>query len=102
MTKRYRYNRAFSGTREQVFQACLEAVTQCGFRIDSSSPVGGQIRAQTRVSFRSWGENIVVAIDSEGRVDIMSESKVIFTTNDWGKNEANVEKLFSRIALLLV
>lgn len=101
MTTRYRYNRGFSGTREQVFEACLGAVAQCGFRIVSSSPVSGQIRARAHISLRSWGERIVVAIDDEGRVDVMSECSFILTTNDWGKNEANVERIFSRIALLL-
>ena len=36
MTVSYRYTMRLSGTREQINQACLEAVRQSGFKIRES------------------------------------------------------------------
>ena len=58
----------FPGTREQISQACLEAVRQSGFRVRRSDLAGGWVEARTRVTFRSWGENIRVYVDDENQV----------------------------------
>jgi hypothetical protein len=42
MTVSYRYNVRFPGTREQINQACLEAVRQSGFKIRESDPAVGR------------------------------------------------------------
>ena len=101
MTVSYRYNMRFPGTREQISQACLEAVRQSGFKIRESDPAAGQITARARVNLRSWGENIHVYVDAEDRVDVTSESRFPLTVADWGKNRWNVERIFARLASLL-
>lgn len=101
MTVSYRYNMRFPGTREQISQACLEAVRQCGFKVRASDLTAGWMEARSGVSFRSWGENVRVYVDREDRVDVTSESRVPFTTTDWGKNRSNVDKIFARLASLL-
>lgn len=101
MTVSYRYSMRFAGTREQVNQACLEAVRQSGFKIRESDLAAGQISGKARVNFRSWGENIHVCIDTENRVDITSKSRFPLTLVDWGKNRWNVERIFARLESLL-
>ena len=101
MTVTYRNNMRFPGTREQISQACLEAVRQSGFKIRESDLAAGQISAKARLNLRSWGENIHVYVDPEDRVDITSKSSFPLTLADWGKNRWNVERIFTRLASLL-
>jgi uncharacterized protein DUF1499 len=101
MTVSYRYSMRFPGSREQINQACLEAVRQSGFTIRESDRAAGQISARARVNFRSWGERIHVYVDTENRVDITSESRYPLTLVDWGKNRWNVERIFTRLTSLL-
>ena len=101
MTVSYRYNMRFPGTREQISQACVEAVRQCGFKVRASNLAAGWVEASAGISLRSWGEDIYVQVDREDRVDVTSESRVPFTTNDWGKNKSNVDRIFARLASLL-
>ena len=101
MTVSYRYNMRFPGTREQISRACLEAVRQSGFKVTASDLAAGWVEARVGVSFRSWGEDIYVCVDREDRVDITSESRLPFTTTDWGKNRSNVDRIFVRLASLL-
>ena len=101
MTVSYQYTMRFPGIREQINQACLEAVRQSGFKIRESDLAAGHISARARVNFRSWGENIHVCVDSEDRVDITSKSRYPLTLVDWGKNRWNVERIFTRLESLL-
>ena len=101
MTVSYRYSMRFPGTREQISQACLEAVRQSGFKVRESDPAAGQINARARVNFRSWGENIQVYLDTEDGVAITSTSRYPLTLVDWGKNRWNVERIFTRMESLL-
>jgi hypothetical protein len=89
----------FPASRDEIFQACIKAVPQCGFRIVESSPGAGQIKAKTTMGLRSWGENIII-ISADGRADIKSSCRGIQVI-DYGKNKANVNALFSALGLLL-
>jgi hypothetical protein len=91
----------FPGTREQISQACLQAVRQSGFKVRESDPAAGQITAKAGVNVRTWGENIRVYVDPEDRVYITSKSRFPLTLVDWGKNRWNVERIFTRLASLL-
>lgn len=90
----------FSAGRDEVFRACLEAVSQCGFRTVGSDPEAGRIQARSRMGLRSWGENITITVGAGGKVDITSSCRGIQII-DYGKNKANVSGLFSALAPLL-
>jgi len=90
----------FPAGRDEVFQACLQAISQCGFRVLGSNREAGQIDARARMSLRSWGENITVTIRDGGIVDIKSSCRGIQVI-DYGKNRANVNALFSALGTFL-
>ena len=94
MTVSYRYSMRFPATREQISQACLEAVRQSGFKVRESDPAAGQINARARVNFRFY-------LDTEDGVAITSTSRYPLTLVDWGKNRWNVERIFTRMESLL-
>jgi hypothetical protein len=85
---------------DEVFQACVKAVSQCGFRIAGSTPEAGQIEARSKMGMLSWGEKITITTGAAGRVDIKSAC-YWFQVIDWGKNKANVSALLSALGRLL-
>ena len=91
---------AISAERSEVFEACLKAVHQCGFRVVASNPETGQIEARTKIGIRSWGENITITVGTEGTVDIKSSCRGIQMV-DYGKNKANVNALSSALGMLV-
>jgi hypothetical protein len=97
----YEASMRFPGTREQISQACLEAVRQSGFRVRRSDLEGGWVQARTRVTFRSYSEDIRVYVDDENRVHVTSECYWPLTFIDWGKNRWNVRRISARLASLL-
>jgi hypothetical protein len=90
----------FASTKDEVFQAAMTALPQCGFSIAGSDPATGRISAKTKIGIRSWGEIITIAISSDGRTDIKSSCRGIQMV-DYGKNKANVSALLSALGQLL-
>jgi len=97
----YEATMRFPGTREQLSQACLEAVRQSGFRVRRSDLEGGWVQARSRVTFRSYSEDIRVYVDDENQVHVTSECYWPLTVIDWGKNRWNVRRISARLASLL-
>jgi len=90
----------FPGGFGQVFDACMKAVPQCGFRVAAAEPALGRIEAKASVGLRSWGENITITVAPDGRTDIRSACRGIQLV-DYGKNKANVTALFTSIGQFL-
>jgi hypothetical protein len=97
----YEASMRFPGTREQIAQACLEAVRKSRFRVRRSDLAGGWVEARARVSFRSYSEDIRVYVDDENRVHVTSECSWPLTVIDWGKNRWNVRRILANLTLIL-
>ncbi|HEY2267727.1 MAG TPA: hypothetical protein VGI96_34255 [Streptosporangiaceae bacterium] len=97
----YEASMRFPGTREQIAQACLEAVRKSRFGVRRSDLAGGWVEARARVSFRSYSENIRVFVDDENRVHVTSECYWPLTVIDWGKNRWNVRRILANLTLIL-
>jgi hypothetical protein len=100
MPASHQSNMAVSAEPSEVFEACLKAVDQCGFRVAASNPETGQIEARTKMGIRSWGEIITIAVGAEGTVGIKSSCRGMQMV-DYGKNKANVNALSSALATLV-
>ena len=100
MPASYQSSMAASAGRSEVFEACLKAVDQCGFRVVASNPEAGQIEARTKMGIRSWGEIITITVGAEGTVGIKSSCRGIQMV-DYGKNKANVNALSSALGTLM-
>jgi hypothetical protein len=82
--------------RDQLFQACVNAVSQCGFKLGAVDPGSGHITATAGMGMKSWGEKITITVGAEGRTDITSTCRGIQLV-DYGKNKANLNALFAAI-----
>lgn len=100
MPASYQGSMTFPAGRDEIFQACMTAVPQCGFRVAESNAAAGHIEARSKMGMRSWGENITITAGAAGAVDIKSSCRGIQLI-DYGKNKANVNALFSALGLLL-
>ncbi len=95
MAAKYRSYETFAATTEQITEACLKALQEYRMPVVASDLAHGLIRARARMSVRSWGENITVAVGVDGQTEIVSECRMPTTLFDWGKNRSNVNLLFS-------
>jgi len=89
--------RTYNYSLNQVLEASVRALKNCEFAVTEQS--SNIIKASTRASFRSWGENIQVKlfpITGGTKVDITS--KPVFGIFDWGKSSENVRNIFSEIS----
>ncbi len=96
----YEGSQSFPANGAAVFQAAMQAVPQSGFKLKGSDPEAGQIKASKGLSLMSWGETITITVGADGRVTIKSAS-LAFQLVAYGKNQANVNKLFAAIGALL-
>ncbi len=93
-------SRTFSAGRDEVYQASMQAASQCGFNITESDPEAGQIKATTGMGLRSWGEHITISVSIDGRANIKSSCRGIQLV-DYGKNKANINAFFAALEPLL-
>ena len=85
---------------EDAFQAALDAVKSSGWRVIEAK--ANEIKAETRISMKSWGEIIAIKIFSEATgTTIAVSSKPIQSPAlvDWGKNSENLKDFFSQFTL---
>ena len=91
--------RTYEGSVEAVQQAVERALADERMKVQSSNP--GRIEAGANISIWSWGENVTVdlasASPSSTIVTVTSASKIPITLFDWGKNKANIKKVFGRL-----
>jgi hypothetical protein len=97
----YEASMRFPGSREQISQACQQAMRQSGFRVRRSDLAGGWVEARTRISIRSWSENVSIYLDDENQVHVSSECSWPTTVIDWGKNRWNVRRIFTNLTSIL-
>ncbi len=79
--------------KEQFLVVVVEAVLQLDWNLFYVNDIG--ILAYTKISFKSWSEEVIFKIDA-GVVNIKSSC----TTSqfiDWGKNKSNVEAVVRKI-----
>ena len=83
---------------EDVFNATILAISDCGFVKDSVDISSGIIFASTKASIWSWGEIMEIYIfEKENGTEISISSTPKLQLMDWGKSSENIEFLFSAI-----
>ncbi len=72
----------------------LKAIKKC--RIKSQSPDAGEIRARTGLTWKTWGDDIIIKLTKVKKttlIDISSRPSAKSTLVDFGKNLDNVERI---------
>ncbi len=98
MSARYKISMTFPVGEQRLFQACLQSVSRCGFRVITSDPQAPLIRARAQMSFLSlFGEIITMSVVAEGTVNIVSSTRGMQLL-DYGKNKRNVRALSAALS----
>ncbi len=97
----------FGHPYQRVYSEALLAATECGFQISANDAEEGMIKATTKLSFQSWGEEIDINVSSMdfsvgigAKVTISStmvtiSSRVPNQLLDWAnKNKKNIKCFF--------
>jgi hypothetical protein len=94
--------RQFSADYPTVFRAACDAALAEGMTIQTADSVTGAVYVTTPMSMASWGEKTTlrVWVDS-GFTHVGVRSSLKFGLVDWGKNRKNIDRLFTRMELLL-
>ncbi len=83
-----------------TISAARQAINQCGWKVASMD--ASTIKASTGVSIWSWGETVVVQVQTSGGVTYLNvQSKSGWALVDWGKNQENVNKFLTHLSRLL-
>ena len=78
-----------------TIQLVEKAVRASRFSVVNINRQTGTILAKKNMSFKSWGEHILINVVAKGNgcvVQVVSESSVSATKVDWGANAANIER----------
>lgn len=97
MTAKFEERAIVNGSFNTIFEKCVEAIQHCKFEIVSISERYGLITAKAGFSFWSWGETITVSLSRSGEILVKSECVLPTQVISWGKNEANVNKIFAQL-----
>jgi len=83
---------------EKVFEQAQNALRDVGFKIKNVNLDQGVIEVSTGVSWRSWGEKIVINIrKTQEGTSVEIESKLKAQLVDWGKSSENIVKFFAAL-----
>lgn len=83
-----------------TINAARQAINLCGWKLASMD--ASTIKASTGASIWSWGETVVVKVQtSAGLTYLNVQSKSVWAFVDWGKNQENVNIFLTHLINLL-
>jgi hypothetical protein len=98
LTSKVWHEKVFDIPQELLFEKILEVIAQSNFQLADSDKEGFVILATSRITFKSWGENLYISFENVPEGSKMKIcSATFFQVYSWGKNEKNCELLLSEI-----
>lgn len=88
----------FEISKELLFEKIIEVIDSSEFKISEINKEKFQLLAISKVTLKSWGENIYIHFETKGKKTIMHFCSVtLFQMHSWGKNEENYQNLLNEI-----
>jgi hypothetical protein len=89
------------GSYDDLWDECIAALKRAKINIKTLDAKQGLIEGNTSASWKSWGEIVVVQVtrlsNEECKVQIKSDSKMVTTLYDYGKNASNIDRFFQEL-----
>tara|TARA_R110000737_G_C14617083_1_gene492160 strand:+ start:2895 stop:3401 length:507 start_codon:yes stop_codon:yes gene_type:complete len=90
--------KSFDIDKELLFEKIIEVINDSTLKLVDTDKEKLEILAISRMSFKSWGENLYISFETKGSETIMKFCSVtLFQTHSWGKNEKNRDDLLNEI-----
>ena len=97
-TSTVRYEKSFDLSKELMFEKIIEVLNNSDFKLVETSKSKFEILAISKITFKSWGENLYISFETSGNETTMKFCSVtIFQIYSWGKNEKNYTDLLNEI-----
>jgi hypothetical protein len=92
----------FNKNIDEVYNNCIRILKSANFTIEYKDKAKYIIEASSKVSFLSWGENIIIRLEQNGNhtfVNVISTSKAQMI--DWGTNSKNERMIIRKLNSVL-
>ncbi len=97
-TAKARMEQSYDISKELMFEKIKEVIDESDFKLVEADKDKFEILAISRITFKSWGENLYISFETRGNETIMKFcSSTLFQVSSWGKNEKNYEALLNEI-----
>lgn len=98
LTSKVHAEKTFDIPKELMFEKLIEVINDSKFKLIEADQDAFEILAFTPISFKSWGENLYVSLETKGDKTTMKYcSSTLFQIYSWGKNEKNFADLLKEI-----
>ncbi|RLD87025.1 MAG: hypothetical protein DRJ09_10980 [Bacteroidetes bacterium] len=97
-TNKYHYQQVTDVSKELMFEKLKEVINNSKFKLVDSDDKRMELLAVSKISMRSWGENIYVSLTSKEKNTVITFCSVtVLQVCSWGKNENNVLELANKL-----
>ena len=97
-TTKFRTEKSFDIPKELMFEKIIEVINDSRFKLAEVDKDKLEILAISKITFRSWGENLYINFETKGDKTIMKFStSTLFQVYSWGKIEKNYDDLVIEI-----
>lgn len=85
--------------KDLVFHKLKEVIEASKFKLTYEDPEKLQLLAISKMSWKSWGENIYFSLQESGNNEtlVIFDSAALFQVHTWGKNEDNYTKFINSL-----
>ncbi len=98
LTSKVHYQKTYDIPKDLMFEKIIEVINNSNFKLVETNKENLQILAISKISFKSWGENLYISFEmGENGTILKFCSSTLFQVYSWGKNEKNYEDLLNEI-----
>lgn len=102
-TSKSKFEKTYDIPIDLMFEKTIEVINNSKFHLVWTDSKSFEIMANTKITFRSWGENIYISFEeANGKTKMKFCSAALFQIYAWGKNEENYDTLLSEIENSLI
>ena len=102
-TTKVRSEKSYDIPKELMFEKIIEVINHSDFKLVETDESKFEILAISKITFKSWGENLYINFETKGNETIMKFcSSTLFQMYSWGKNEKNYDDLLNEIESSLI
>ncbi|MDB9881994.1 hypothetical protein OAD66_02555 [Bacteroidia bacterium] len=102
-TTKVRSEKSYDIPKGLMFEKIIEVINHSDFKLVETDENKFEILAISKITFKSWGENLYINFETKGNETIMKFcSSTLFQMYSWGKNEKNYDDLLNEIESSLI
>ena len=93
----------FCSSYAKAIKTAALAVRNCGWEDITYSSKNGTVKAKTKSSLRSWGEDVTITVQKlkDNYINVEFNSEPVAQLIDWGKGEENKIKFFKEFKKII-